>query len=281
MPRILIAGCGYLGQAVADLLHSHGGEVEGWTASAASAESLSTKPYRVRECDISDSAGIPSDDRDFDVVIQSASTRGGDIDCYRRVYLQGARNLIERFPESRMVFVSSTSVYAQTGGEWVDEESAAKPEHETGKVLREAEQLILSQRGVVARLAGLYGPGRSYLLTRFLAEEAVIDETNDCFVNQVHRDDAAAALAFLANRPPGGGEIYNVVDDQPILQSECYRWLAARLNRPVPPLGKTTSKRKRGRSNKRVGNAKLRKIGWVPRYPTFIQAMNDSILPAL
>lgn len=281
MPRILIAGCGYLGQALADLLQSQGWEVEGWTASSASAEGLSAKPYRVRECDISDWDKTASDQENFDVVIHSASTRGGNVDLYRRVYLKGAQNLLERFPAAKMVFVSSTSVYAQTGGEWVNEESAAKPKHDTGKILRETEEIILDRHGVVARLAGLYGPGRSFLLTRLLAGEAVIDEVSDRFVNQVHRHDAAAGLFLLANRPASEGEIYNVVDDQPILQSECYRWLAAKLNRPVSRGGQSTSKRKRGRSNKRVSNAKLRGIGWGLRYSTFAQAMDESILPSL
>jgi nucleoside-diphosphate-sugar epimerase len=83
----------------------------------------------------------------------------------------------------------------------------------------------------------------------------------------------------LVDRQSPGGGIYNVVDDQPILQSECYGWLAERLNRPVPPLGRSTSKRKRGESNKRVSNAKLRALGWVPRYSTFAEAMGKSILP--
>jgi hypothetical protein len=72
-----------------------------------------------------------------------------------------------------------------------------------------------------------------------------------------------------------------VVDDEPILQSECYRWLATALNRPLPPSGESTSKRKRGDSNKRVSNAKLRSIGWVPRYPNFAAGMEKSVLPEL
>lgn len=280
MPRILIAGCGYLGQAVGDRLYAEGWEVEGWTVSTASAAALSTKPYPVRVCNMSDRKEVKNCRQEFDVVVHSASTRGGDADLYRRTYVDGAKNLLERFPASRVVLVSSTSVYPQRGGEWVNEESATNPEHETGRMLREAEQLVLGREGVVARLAGLYGPGRAYLLRRFLDGEAVIDETSDRFVNQVHRDDAAAALVLLASRQMKGSEIYNVVDDQPILQSECYRWLAAKLDRPVPPIGKSMSERKRGRSNKRVSNAKLRGIGWVPRYPTFAQAMDESILPS-
>jgi nucleoside-diphosphate-sugar epimerase len=70
------------------------------------------------------------------------------------------------------------------------------------------------------------------------------------------------------------------VDDQPILQSECYRWLAGKLNRPLPSIGKAPSQRKRGESNKRVSNAKLRGLGWRPRYAAFAEAMEKSILPA-
>jgi hypothetical protein len=68
------------------------------------------------------------------------------------------------------------------------------------------------------------------------------------------------------------------VDDQPILQSECYRWLAQRLNRPLPPIGRSMQERKRGDSNKRVSNAKLRALGWTVRYPTFAEGMENSVL---
>jgi len=180
-----------------------------------------------------------------------------------------------------VIFTSSTSVYAQRDGSWVTEKSETKPARETGRILLETEQLVLAQGGVVARLAGIYGPGRSALLSKFLAGEAIIDPENDRFLNQIHRDDIAAALFLLVNRPSPAREIYNVVDDQPILQSECYRWLAAKLNRPIPPMGRSTAAPKRGASNKRVSNARLRHLGWIPRYPTFAEAMEKSILLAL
>src|SRR5207249_3535742 len=121
---------------------------------------------------------------------------------------------------------------------------------------------------------------RSALLTKFLSGTAIIDPENDRFLNQIHLDDIAAALFLLVNRPSPAREIYNVVDDQPILQSECYRWLAKRLNRPNPPIGESTSTSKRGASNKCVSNAKLRRLGWAPQYPTFAGAMEKSILPS-
>jgi nucleoside-diphosphate-sugar epimerase len=280
MRRVLIAGCGYLGQATADVFETAGWEVEGWTSSTKPARELLAKPYRVDALDVSNARQVAASAGSFEAVIHCASTRGGDVDFYRRLYLIGTHNLLNRFPEAKILFTSSTSVYAQSNGEWVTEESPAEPNQETGKILREAEKLVRARGGNVARLGGIYGPGRSFLLKKFLGGEAIVDPERDRFVNQIHRDDAAAALFLLVGRQSPGGGIYNVVDDQPILQSECYRWLAERLNRPAPPFGRSASKRKRGESNKRVSNAKLRALGWVPRYSTFAKAMGKSILPA-
>lgn len=282
MPRILIAGCGYVGQTVADLFHAAGWTVEGWTYSAESAARLSANPYPVRGVDVSRRAQVAEHGpaAGFDVVIHCASSRGGDAETYRQVYLDGARNLLETFPGSKLLFTSSTSVYAQSDGSWVTEESETKPVRETSRILLETEKLVIDQRGIVARLAGIYGPGRSALLSKFLEGTAMIDPENDRFVNQVHRDDIATALFFLLGREAEGAQIYNVVDDQPILQSECHRWFAQRLNRPLPPIGKSKGPRKRGDSNKRVSNARLRRLGWTARYPTFVEAMEKSILPS-
>ena len=281
MPRILIAGCGYVGQATADLFHAAGWTVEGWTRSAESAAKLSAKPYPVYAINVADRDQVYARDGMLDAVIHCASSGGAGLNAYRQVYLNGARSLLDRFAGSKVIFTSSTSVYAQRDGSWVTEKSETKPAREAGRILLETEQLVLAQDGVVARLAGIYGPGRSALLSKFLAGSAIIDPENDRFINQVHRDDIATALFLLLDRPSPAREIYNVVDDQPILQSECYRWLAAKLNRPIPPMGRSTAAPKRGASNKRVSNARLRHLGWIPRYPTFAEAMEKSILLAL
>ena len=280
MPRILIAGCGYVGQAVADLFHAADWAVEGWTRSTGSAASLSAKPYTLRGVDISKRAEVARCVGTFNAMIHCASSRGGDAETYRRIYLDGARNLLERFPGSKLLFTSSTSVYAQRDGSWVTEESETQPMRETGRILLEAERLVLDRSGIVMRLAGIYGPGRSALLNKFLNGTAIVDPENDRFVNQAHRDDIASALFSLLNRDVDRAQIFNVVDDQPILQSDCYRWLAQRLNRSAPPIGKAKGLRKRGDSNKRVSNAKLRGLGWTPRYPTFADAMEKSVLPS-
>jgi nucleoside-diphosphate-sugar epimerase len=216
----------------------------------------------------------------FDAIIHCASSRGGDAQAYRELYLNGARNLLEAFAGTKILFTSSTSVYAQRDGSWVTEESETKPVTETGRILLEVEKLILQKGGVVVRLAGIYGPRRSALFSNFLNGTATINPNNDRFVNQVHRDDIASAVFLLLNRrEQDAGQIYNVIDDQPILQSECYRWLAQRLNRPLPPMRQSEQPRKRGDTNKRVSNAKLRRLGWTPQYPTFADAMEKSILP--
>ena len=277
MPSVLIAGHGYLGAAAGALFHDNGWSVEGWTRSAASVQQTN---YVVRAVDIREKEEIAQAAAVFDIVIHSASTRGGEVDDYRALYLGGVQNLLEQLPDSRLLLIGSTSVYGQRQGELVTEEDAA-PGHERAKILRETEQLVLKSDGIVARLSGIYGPSRSYLLQRFLDGDAVIDPESERFVNQIHRDDSAAAIFLLASRGSAlGGQIFNVTDDEPILQSECYRWLANRLNRPLPPTGQHASSGKRGRSNKRVSNAKLRALGWSPKFPTFAEAMENSILPS-
>jgi nucleoside-diphosphate-sugar epimerase len=282
MPRILIAGCGYVGQAAADLLHERGWTVEGWTASPQSAQQLGVRPYSVRAVNIADSAAVSAVREEFDVVIQCASSGGGEAEAYRRVYLEGARNLLRAFPNASLLLTSSTSVYAQKQGDVVDEASPANPAHERGQILREAEEIVLSHNGLVARLGGIYGPGRSFFLRKLLEGEAMADEGGDRFVNQAHRDDIVSALFLLAERRADcGRQVYNVVDDQPIRARDAYHWLSTRLQRPLPAAtAKVGSGRKRGDSNKRVSNQKLRALGWEPRYPNFDVAMRESVLPS-
>lgn len=280
MARILIAGCGYVGGAAADLFHGQHWEVEGWTSSAQSAARLANRPYPVRGVDVTDRAAVSAVPGDFDVVVQCVSTRGGDVEDYRRLYLGGARTLSHRFPGARLLLTSSTSVYAQTDGAIVDETSPAEPVHEKGKILRETEDLILAGGGIVARLGGIHGPGRSHFLSRFLEGKAVIDPTEQRFINQVHRDDISSALLLLTDQPSDKGDVFNVVGDRAITTKEAYEWLAVQLGKPLPPPAPASVERKRGRSNKQVSNAKLKALGWQPRYPTFVAAMTKSILPS-
>ena len=275
MPRVLIAGCGYVGAAAGDRFHEAGWKVEGWTASVESATKLSSRPYPVRAVDVTSAHGSGN----FDVVIHCVSSRGGDENEYRRLYFEGAKNLLRAFPQATVLFTSSTSVYAQTDGSVVDENSPAEPRHAKGQILRETEDLVQAAGGIVARLAGIYGPGRSYFLTRFL--EGSISDRPERLINQVHRDDIVSALLLLAyRRGEFRGEIFNVVGDEPIKASEAYAWLSSRLKKPLPAATNAQSVSKRGQSNKRVSNRKLRAVGWEPRYPNFESAMRENVLPS-
>lgn len=278
MPRVLIVGCGYVGAAAADSFHAAGWAVEGWTASPESVGRLSDRPYPVRAVDVTDpdvSAG------QFDVVIHCVSSHGGDESEYRRLYLEGAKNLLRSFSGAILLFTSSTSVYAQSDGSVVDEDSPAEPPHGKGKILRQTEELVLAAGGIVLRLGGIYGPRRSVFVTRFL--DGAPRTASQRLINQVHRDDIVSAILLMAERRGElRGQIFNVVGDRPIKVSQAYDWLESHLaHTGITDDGhRSSGESKRGQSNKWVSNRKLRALGWEPRYPTFEVAMSESILPS-
>ena len=278
MARVLVVGCGFVGEAAADLFHAWGWEVVGWTHSPESAARLNAeKPYPVSAHDITDAEQVKISAHALqanglvDVLVDCVSSgRGGGVEQYRRVYLDGARHLSNSVEAARFIYTGSTSVYAQVDGGWVDEQTPALPDRETGRVLRETEEVVLaSPGGTVARLAGIYGPGRSVLLKKFLAGEAVMEGDGTRWLNQIHRDDAASALFRLAqpDAPPG---VYNVADGTPLKQGQLYLGLAEQFKREMPPNGPEDRNRKRGWTNKRVTNSKLKTLGWVARYPSFL-----------
>jgi nucleoside-diphosphate-sugar epimerase len=172
-----------------------------------------------------------------------------------------------------LLYTSSTSVYAQVEGGWVTEESPAEPPRETGRILRETEDWVLAQGGTVARLAGIYGPGRSVLLRKFFTGDAVIEGDGRRWINQIHRDDAASGLVLLAGlRVPG---VFNLGDSRPIEQRALYEGLARRYSMPLPPEGPVNTERKRGWTHKQVSNSRLRELGWNLRYPDFFTALEN------
>jgi nucleoside-diphosphate-sugar epimerase len=271
LPKVVIAGCGFLGEAAAALFSGAGWDVLGLCATPESAARLADRPYAVQVADIAEPRSFSSPWRGADALIHCASTRGGGPESYRRVYLEGLLNLLAGLQPRRTLFVSSTSVYAQTDGSVVTETSPACPDRETGRILREAEGVALASGGYVARLSGLYGPGRSVLVRKFLSGEARL-ELGNRWINQIHRDDAAQAVWYLFKERAEPG-IYNVSDDTPATQHEVQTWLAEFFHRPLPPSGEPDFSRKRGWTNKRVSNAKLRATGWTPASASFRDAL--------
>src|SRR5947208_2231517 len=164
MPHALIAGCGYVGSASARLLRENGWDVTAWTRSGRVADASLGDAISTRRVDIADLAQVRQNTFRCDLVVHCASTRGGDLDAYRAIYRDGVANLVNCFAQARIIFSSSTSVYPQQDGGWVDENPLAEPPSAKGKILREAEEILLEHGGIVLRLGGIYGPGRSFLL---------------------------------------------------------------------------------------------------------------------
>lgn len=261
--KLLLIGNGYLGQAVAGVFLEHGWDV--------TAVSLSGGHGSVA-CDVGSRDAVnllPA----ADFIVQCAASGRGGAEAYQHVYVDGCRNLTSRFPGVPLLFTSSTSVYAQTDGSVVTEESPAIPDRETGRLLLEAERVTLDAGGVVARLSGIYGPGRSVILRKFLSGEAVIEEDGRRYLNQIHRDDAVRAVFHLATSRATG--VFNVSDSTPLTQFGCYEKLSAMFSRPLPPCGPRDLNRKRGWTHKQVSNAKLRATGWQPEFPSFLDAAGE------
>jgi shikimate kinase/nucleoside-diphosphate-sugar epimerase len=278
---LLLIGSGFVGERAADLLQASGHTVIGTAHSEASTERLRReKTWRVECCDVSSAASVQQlatrlqdSGMVVDAFIHCASSSRGGAEMYQSVYVDGMQHLRRSFPAAFACYTGSTSVYPQCAGETVDETSPAEPERETGRLLREAENIALEAGGCVARLAGIYGPGRSFLLKNLLEGQAAIEGNSGQgrYLNQIHAHDAASALVHLITQRLSG--LFNVVDDQRLTQKEAYLPLCKLFALHLPPEKEPDANRKRGWSHKHVSNAKLRATGWSPRYPTYLDAV--------
>jgi nucleoside-diphosphate-sugar epimerase len=278
-PKTLLIGCGYIGLPLALELRGRGDSVTPWVHS----EQGSRGP---RNLDFAEMIiGSVADERtwnevcrNYDLVIHCASSGRGGEEAFAEVFREGMRQIIAHQPKARKIFVSSTSVYGQTSGEPVSEVAPAEPFTPTGKILREAEAIALEGGATVVRSSGIYGPGRAVLWEKFKRGEAVIEGDGLRWINQIHQRDLVAALAHLidAGAP---GEIYNATDDTPVSYRDYYAWCSEFLSQPMPPHGPISTERKRGLTNKRVSNTKLRATGWQPMYPSFREGLTADHSP--
>jgi nucleoside-diphosphate-sugar epimerase len=278
-PKTLIIGCGYIGLPLALRLKEAGHEISAWVHSADSAKALAVHHFhQVISGSVADPRSWDAVTESYDVVIHCASSgRGGEAD-YEQVFLKGVLMMNGQQPKARRLFVSSTSVYRQTEGEVVTEKSQADPDTATGRVLRVAEKVAMGADATVVRSSGIYGPKRGLLFERFRRGEAVIEGDGLRWINQIHQRDLVAALVHLieAGAP---GEIYNATDDTPVTYRDYYAWCSKFLSQPMPPHGRMDKERKRGITNKRVSNAKLRATGWQPMYPSFREGLKADHSP--
>ena len=259
--KILIIGAGYIGTPLAQALAGAGHEVHGIRRTM-----FETEGITAHGIDILDRDALDALKPDFDWVINTVSSSRGDAEAHRAVFIDGSENVHEWLANSkaRLLFTSSTSVYPQTDGGWVDEECPDEPEAGTGHTLALAEEMWLDSAATILRVAGIYGPERGYLYQQFLKGEAVLPE-GERWLNMIHRDDVVGAILAAMEIEPG---IYNAADDEPVTRRAFFEWLSERLDRPMPPPGEVTA-RKRIPTNKRVRNAKLKAAGWQLKYPTY------------
>jgi len=298
--RALIVGCGYVGLPLGVELIRLGHEVSGLRRSVASETELKAAGIQPLFGDVTKPETLAILPQNFDWVVNCVAA-GGGAEEYRQVYLQGTRNLIEWLapnPPKKFVYTSSTSVYGQTDGSQVKESSPTEPSVETAKVLLETEKALLAAVAerkfptVILRVAGIYGPDRGHGFKQFLKNEARMEGDGSRIMNMIHRDDLIGCIiAALKNGRPG--EIYNAADDEPVSQLHFFQWLAQALDKPLPPSEPAAAalarsgapqenpdeNRKRGVTNKRVSNRRLKmELGYQFKYPNFRKGYSAELL---
>ncbi len=218
---------------------------------------------------------------DQDLVVNCVGAGGGGLAGYRRSYLEGQESINRWLAGGRvrvLIYTGSIGVYPQDDGSRVDETAPAGGHSEFADVLLEAERRVLEAGGpdlrrFILRLAGIYGPGRHFLLDRLRAGEPIPGDPG-AVMNAVHLDDICGAVwSAAAGARPGSDGVYNVVDDLPATRREVAGWLASRLGLPEPVFDPSVSgpRGRRARSrHRRIANEKIKAtFGWTPRFPTY------------
>ncbi|MFC7136680.1 NAD(P)H-binding protein [Halobaculum litoreum] len=289
--HVTVVGCGYVGLELARQLVERDHEVVGVRRSESGLDAVAGTGATAVAADATDPdslAALP----DTDAVVFAASSGGRGAAAARAVYVDGLANVVREYAErtatpDRLVYTSSTGVYGDHGGDWVDESTPLEPTTDKTRVLAEAERVALADAdaagidGTVARFAGLYGPDR-YRLERYI--EGPVTEG---YLNMVHRDDAAGAVRHLLVEDLARGEPVLVVDDEPADKWAFADWLADECGVDRPEK-RTTEERiaagdlsepaeRRVRTSKRCSNAYLRELGYGFRFPTYREGYRDAI----
>ncbi len=278
--KVLLIGVGYVTSELASLLLAEGHEV--WGISRHHQPMIDglvplkgdvTRPRTLQN--------LPSQP---DQVVFAISPDSRTAQAYRESYLSGAECLREALPNSRLLMVSSTSVYGQENGEIVSDTTPVQPKTETAAVLCEAEKQILGGNNLVLRAAGIYGPGRGRLLSKLAAGR--IDEKDlDAWTNRIHRTDLARAIHFLIKRPSESGAIV-ASDQEPAQLRTMMHWVQDQLNertrrslaRRASKASDNSSPSKRSlaasgarRKSRRIIARRLQELGFSYEFPSFRQ----------
>lgn len=263
--NIVIIGCGDLGTEAGLRFAEAGYRVQGWRRRP---ELLPAELAGVQ----ADLGGpLPALPADAEAVVFAPAAPERSVEAYGATYLRGLERVLDAIDSgpaepARILLVSSTAVYGDADGAWVDEDTPAAPATPTGKVLLATEELLLRRRpdGLVLRLAGIYGPGRTRLIDQVRTGTAAAPAAPHP-TNRIHRDDAAAAVVHLirSNASPG---TYIGVDDAPAEMSDVVNFLARETGAPAPE--QAEGKSARG-GNRRLSNARLRGTGFEFAYPDY------------
>lgn len=276
----MIFGCGYVGTAFAQEAMARGARVTALTRNMEKARDLGERGIETIVADLASNSWHDRITAPVDFALNCVSSGGGGIEGYRHSYLAGMESVLtwarRRGPVGTLVYTSSTSVYPQDGGVWVDETAPTLLANERAAVLRETE-LRLAQAGrnacgrwFVLRLAGIYGPQRQHLVNQVRTGE--VSGNGEHHLNLIHRDDIVSAIAACMVAPADvANEILNVVDDAPARKREVVEWLAARMGIPAPRFtGMPAEGRRALTPDRLISNANLKhRLGWQPRYPSF------------
>lgn len=303
---VLVVGTGYLGHQVAQLSRQQGAKVYATTRHRNRFESIAQAEFHPIQFDWTRPAtfgNLPIGQLSANarvLVAVSYDSRGHSGSGIGRYESQvgGLRNLLRILPaDVRICYISTTGVYHQTDGCWVDERSATHPTRLGGRVHLQAEQILHVTRPfspwMVLRLAGIYGPGRVPRAADVIAGRPI--ESNEFgFLNLIHVRDAARAVLAAWRRmgevwdqnPVGmQSRLYVVGDDAPVLRGDFYREIARRCDAQsvqFKPPGPNAPVRMRSDSNKRVWNRKLRRdLLATLDFPNFASGLADVLRPLL
>lgn len=282
MAKILVVGCGDIGYKVALALHESGHLVAGLKRR----QPTDHAPFPIIAADIRQPSVLAKLPSDFDLVLFIVSADSRQPEAYQALYETGLGNLLNHFTQAKSapkwLMVSSTSVYGQQTGEWVDETSATKPDSLTSQALLKAEQRlwIENARNCVVRFSGIYGPGRDWLLRRASQAES-IQQQPPTYTNRIHRDDCVAVLVFLIEKQLANAPLqscYLASDHDPAPLWDVMNWIAAQYGYPQP-LALVLSAE--ADQNKRCKNTRLTELGYEFLYPSYRDGYSKSYIQAL
>ena len=279
--RRLIVGCGYLGRRVADRWARQQDEVFVLTRSDRRARQLASGGLQPLIGDVTDPASLPDLPKADTLLWAVGHDRRSD-KTLEEVYVVGFNNLLAAVAvgTQRVIYVSSTGVYGQQDGAWVDETSLCQPNRVGGKACLAAEHSLLasrwSDRALILRLAGIYGPQRLPRLRQLLDGQPLSGDP-DGVINLIHVEDAATAVFRAADLPLPLPRTYLIADGQPVSRRTFYEELARQTHAPSPQFKAPTAGARgtdRSGSHKRVANARMiNELGIQLRYPSFREGL--------